>query len=33
MKNKIKYTIFSIIYIIAIILLASYFYKEGIGII
>ena len=33
MKKKLKYTIFAIIYIIAILLLGAYFYKEGIGII
>jgi len=33
MKKKIKYTIFGIIYILAIIILGAYFYKEGIGII
>ncbi len=33
MKNKIKYVIFGIIYILAIIILGAYFYKEGIGII
>jgi uncharacterized protein YxeA len=33
MKNKIKYVIFGIIYILAIIVLGAYFYKEGIGII
>ncbi len=33
MKKKLKYTIFGIIYIIAILLLGAYFYKEGIGII
>ena len=33
MKKKIKYIIFGIIYILAILLLGAYFYKEGIGII
>ncbi len=33
MKKKLKYTIFGIVYIIAILLLGAYFYKEGIGII
>jgi len=33
MKKKIKYTIFGIIYVLAILLLGAYFYKEGIGII
>lgn len=33
MKNKTKYVIFGIIYIIAIIVLGAYFYKEGISII
>ena len=33
MKNKIKYVIFGIVYILAIIILGAYFYKEGIGII
>jgi hypothetical protein len=33
MKKKIKYTIFGIIYVLAIIILGAYFYKEGIGII
>ncbi len=33
MKNKIKYTIFGIIYVLAILILGAYFYKEGIGII
>ena len=33
MKKKIKYTVFGIIYIIAILILGAYFYKEGIGII
>ncbi len=33
MKNKIKYTVFGIIYVLAILILGAYFYKEGIGII
>ena len=33
MKKKIKYIIFGVIYILAILLLGAYFYKEGIGII
>ena len=33
MKKKFKYTIFGVIYIIIIILLGAYFYKEGISII
>jgi|TARA_B100001057_G_C22603155_1_gene853617 hypothetical protein len=33
MKKKIKYTVFGIIYVIAILILGAYFYKEGIGII
>ena len=33
MKKKIKYTIFGIIYVLAIVILGAYFYKEGIGII
>ena len=33
MKKKIKYTVFVIIYVIAILILGAYFYKEGIGII
>ena len=33
MKKKIKYTIFGIIYVLAILILGAYFYKEGIGII
>ncbi len=33
MKKKFRYTIFGIIYIIVILLLGAYFYKEGIGII
>ena len=33
MKKKIKYTIFGIIYVLAILILGGYFYKEGIGII
>ena len=33
MKKKIKYIIFCIVYILAILLLGAYFYKEGIGII
>ncbi len=33
MKKKIKYIIFGIVYILAILLLGAYFYKEGIGII
>ena len=33
MKKKIKYTIFGIIYVLAILFLGAYFYKEGIGII
>ena len=32
-KKKIKYTIFGIIYVLAILILGAYFYKEGIGII
>jgi hypothetical protein len=33
MKKKIKYTVFGIIYVLAILILGAYFYKEGIGII
>jgi len=33
MKKKFKYTIFGIIYVLAILILGAYFYKEGIGII
>tara|TARA_B100001173_G_C15943521_1_gene528191 strand:- start:289 stop:390 length:102 start_codon:yes stop_codon:yes gene_type:complete len=33
MKKKFKYIIFSIVYILAIVILGAYFYKEGIGII
>ena len=33
MKKKFKYVIFGLIYIIAIIVLGAYFYKEGISII
>ena len=33
MKKKIKYIIFGIVYVLAILLLGAYFYKEGIGII
>ncbi len=33
MKKKIKYTLFGIIYVLAILILGAYFYKEGIGII
>jgi len=33
MRKKIKYTIFGIIYVLAILILGAYFYKEGIGII
>jgi len=33
MKKKIKYMIFGIIYVLAILILGAYFYKEGIGII
>ena len=33
MKRKIKYIIFGIIYVLAILILGAYFYKEGIGII
>jgi len=33
MKKKIKYFIFGAVYILAIIILGAYFYKEGIGII
>jgi hypothetical protein len=33
MKKKVKYFIFAAIYILAIIILGAYFYKEGIGII
>jgi len=32
MKKKIKYTIYGIIYILIILILASFFYKEGISI-
>ena len=32
MKKKIKYTVFGIIYVLAILILGAYFYKEGIGI-
>jgi len=33
MKKKFKYFIFGAIYILAILILGAYFYKEGIGII
>ncbi len=33
MRNKIKYIIFGVIYVLAILILGAYFYKEGIGII
>ena len=33
LKKKIKYIIFGIVYILAILILGAYFYKEGIGII
>ena len=33
MKKKFKYLIFGAIYILAILTLGAYFYKEGIGII
>ncbi len=33
MKKKIKYIVFGIIYVLAILILGAYFYKEGIGII
>jgi hypothetical protein len=33
MKKKIKYIIFGIVYVLAILILGAYFYKEGIGII
>ncbi len=33
MKKKIKYIIFGLVYILAILILGAYFYKEGIGII
>ncbi len=33
MKKKLKYIIFGIIYVIGVLLLGAYFYKEGIGII
>tara|TARA_B100001758_G_C18071536_1_gene433482 strand:+ start:394 stop:495 length:102 start_codon:yes stop_codon:yes gene_type:complete len=33
MKKKFKYIIFGVIYILAILILGAYFYKEGIGII
>jgi len=33
MKKKIKYIIFGVIYVLAILILGAYFYKEGIGII
>ena len=33
MKKNFKYIIFGIIYILAILVLGAYFYKEGIGII
>ncbi len=33
MKKKFKYIIFGIIYILVILILGAYFYKEGIGII
>ena len=33
MKKKIKYIIFGVDYILAILILGAYFYKEGIGII
>ncbi len=33
MKKKIKYIIFGVVYILAVLILGAYFYKEGIGII
>tara|TARA_B100000965_G_scaffold354003_1_gene330249 strand:+ start:460 stop:561 length:102 start_codon:yes stop_codon:yes gene_type:complete len=33
MKKKTKYIIFGVIYVLAILILGAYFYKEGIGII
>ena len=33
MRKKIKYIIFGVIYVLAILILGAYFYKEGIGII
>tara|TARA_Y100000992_G_scaffold265922_1_gene203561 strand:- start:264 stop:365 length:102 start_codon:yes stop_codon:yes gene_type:complete len=33
MKKKFKYIIFGIVYILVILILGAYFYKEGIGII
>ncbi len=33
MKKKIKYIFFGIVYVLAILVLGAYFYKEGIGII
>ena len=33
MKKKIKYIIFGVVYVLAILILGAYFYKEGIGII
>ncbi len=33
MRKKIKYILFGIIYVLAILILGAYFYKEGIGII
>jgi len=33
MKKKIKYFIFGAIYVLVILILGAYFYKEGIGII
>ncbi len=33
MKKNFKYFIFAVIYILAILILGAYFYKEGIGII
>ena len=33
MKKKIKYIIFGIVYVLVILILGAYFYKEGIGII
>ena len=33
MKKKIKYIIFGIVYVLAILVLGAYFYKEGISII
>ncbi len=33
MRKKIKYFIFAVVYILIILILGAYFYKEGIGII